>query len=178
MLTIIRKTDKGRTRTEYKIYTLEDVRSGLFTEKYTYWKELTPGDEGKWALSDYGYIGEFLKVTEYKVNRRSKKKNYFVKLSFGNCFIGKRTQMLFEDRQANNSWSYVKPQHWTDWVAKRDRTRIICKAAATMHLNGKVDYARIGRMYRHDHLIPEATGRRFLKIRQIKEMVMEELKRY
>jgi hypothetical protein len=84
MQTIIRKTDKGRTRTEYKIYTLEDVRSGLFTEKYTYWKELTPGDEGKWALSDYGYIGEFLKVTEYKVNRRSKKKNYFVKLSFGN----------------------------------------------------------------------------------------------
>jgi hypothetical protein len=28
MQTIIRKTDKGRTRTEYKIYTLEDARSG------------------------------------------------------------------------------------------------------------------------------------------------------
>ncbi len=175
MITITRKRLKGKEEVEHTIYTLEDVENGVFKEPFVYWKDLTVDSEFKWALGDDGYIGEVLKVSEYRINRSSKRKNLFVRLSYGNSFIKKSTKMLFEERQSNNSWSYVKPEHWTEKLAKRDRMKMIARAVALMYMNGNIDYAKIGRMYRPDHRIPEATGRRLLKIEKVKGMVMSEI---
>lgn len=175
MITITRKRLKGKEEVEHKIYTLEDVENGVFKEPFVYWKDLTINSECKWALGDDGYIGEVLKVSEYRVNRRSNRKNLFVRLSYGNSFIKKSTKMLFEERQSNNSWSYVKPEHWTEKLAKRDRMKMIARAVALMYMNGSIDYAKIGRMYRPDQKIPEASGRRLLKIEKVKGMVMSEI---
>ena len=175
MITITRKRLKGKEKVEHKIYTMEDVENGAFTEPFVYWKDLKAGTEYKWAAGDDGYIGEVLKINEYRVNRYSKAKNTFVRLSYGNSFIRKNTKMLFEERQSNNSWSYVKPEHWTEKLAKRDRIKKIARAVALMYMNGRIDYAKIGKMYRPDHKIPEASARRLLKIEKVKGMVMSEI---
>ena len=175
MIVITRHIGRSKDFKEVYVYNQDDVEMGLFTEEFVYWKELTPESTAKWAMGDDGIIGEVLSVRSYKVRRGTNRRNIHVRLSYGSNFIKKNTTIVFEDNFKNNSFEAIKPAKWDKRLAKNKKIKFIAYVVAQMMLNGGVDYAKIGKLYRPDHLIPEATGRRFVKNQTIKGLIMAEV---
>jgi len=177
MIKLTRYVNKTSQTKEVTIYEKWDVDNGLFTEEYAYWKDLTPESTIKWGMSDDGYIGEVVHVRRYKVNKRSKKFNVHVRLTIGNSYVNKYSKILFDQNFKYNSFESIKPGMWYDRLARANKTKQLVQITAKMILRGSINYKIIGKMFRPDHAVPEATGRRFVKMPKIKRMIMEEIDR-
>jgi hypothetical protein len=175
MIVFTRHIGRSKDTKEVYVYDINDVETGVFNHPYSYWKDLTPESSERWAIGDDGIIGEILSVRTYRINRMSSKRNTHVRLSYGANFIKHSTTILFETNFKNNSFEAIKPARWDHRLAKAKKTKFIAHVVAKMMLDGVIDYAKIGKLYRPDHLIPEATGRRFCKIETVKGLIMAEV---
>lgn len=175
MIKIKKRIFHSKATREVPIYTLEDVKSGLFKEPYVYWKELKPGSEYKWAIGDDGYIGEVEAIKSYKKNRYCKKENVHVKLSYAGNFVKDSSKMLFLDHYKKGVYGPIKPENWQNKFIRRAKIKFIAKIVARMMLAGKVDYEYIGKLYRPDHRLPEISGRKLVKTEKVKGLIMAEV---
>jgi len=88
------------------------------------------------------------------------------------------SKIEFELNKAYNVYSKTNPaKDWKEQEAGTTRAKNTVTAYANMLLSGdRVDFSKLGNIYRPDQKIPEATVRRFLKQKVAKRMVEEKLK--
>jgi|14_taG_2_1085336.scaffolds.fasta_scaffold37420_2 hypothetical protein len=155
----------------YPIYTKEEADKKKL--KYVYWKEC---DKGDWGITDDNYISECISRSDY--TDKNGNTRTFVKLSCGVGWCSSFSKIEFELNKAYNVYSKTNPaKDWKEQEAGTTRAKNTVTAYANMLLSGdRVDFSKLGNIYRPDQKIPEATVRRFLKQKVAKRMVEEKLK--
>ena len=154
------------------VYTQEEAdKEGL---SYVYWKDAAKGD--KWALTDDGYVSKILTIKMYN-DRKQKGKNKYVKLTAGVGFNRKYCKMNFLKNHSRNEYSTMSNKTSEERELARRRAKDFIYALACMKLTGRVNWAKLGRMYRPDSKIPVWTAKRFAQRKKVAKMVNEELKK-
>jgi len=77
----------------------------------------------------------------------------------------------------NKEISFQNNRDWLKKELKQPRMKRFVKAFITMSLEGKIDYRKLGLIYRPDQKIPEATAKRYLKYQEVQDMINEELQK-
>jgi len=158
----------GRIR-KFNIYSKDeaDKKGYLYIE----WKH---ADEGDYALSDDGYVGECLSRKIY-TDKKGRTKT-FIKCAHGVQWVTNTGKFMYEPNKEAGTYSHVKPSRWEDKEARTTRAKNAVNAyVADIIQNKKPDWKRIGEIYRPDQKIPEATARRLFKTKRITEMVDKKL---
>jgi hypothetical protein len=125
---------------------------------------------GQWGLSTDGMVVECLAI------RKVGKGGLMYEFSAGRVMRGSR---VFEvmPRVHLRDWWGLTPGWWVEREKTKERTKRVVQAYVTMMLGpGKVDWAKLGNIYRPDQQIPEATVRRLFKQKEIQSMVTDEMK--
>ena len=139
--------------------------------KYVHWKQV---EQGKHGLSDDGYVGVCLKRKTYTDKKNRSKEN--VKMCYGVQWVTANSILLYEPNKSAGIYSAVKPTGWAEKEVGKTRTKNTVNAYVHQMLGGKgVDYSILGKIYRPDDKIPEATVRRLFKQEEIKTMVDKKL---
>ena len=139
--------------------------------KYVHWKQV---EQGKHGLSDDGYVGICLKRKTYTDKKNRSKEN--VKMCYGVQWVTANSMLLYEPNKSAGIYSAVKPTGWAEKEVGKTRTKNTVNAYVHQMLGGKgVDYSILGKIYRPDDKIPEATVRRLFKQEEIKTMVDKKL---
>ena len=151
------------------VYTQKEADSkGI---KYVHWKQV---QQGKHGLSDDGYVGVCLKRKSYTDKKNRTKEN--VKMCYGVQWVTANSILLYEPNKSAGIYSAVKPTGWAEKEVGKTRTKNTVNAYVHQMLGGKgVDYSILGKIYRPDDKIPEATVRRLFKQEEIKTMVDKKL---
>ena len=151
------------------VYTQKEADSkGI---KYVHWKQV---EQGKHGLSDDGYVGICLKRKTYTDKKNRSKEN--VKMCYGVQWVTANSMLLYEPNKSAGIYSAVKPTGWAEKEVGKTRTKNTVNAYVHQMLGGKgVDYSVLGKIYRPDDKIPEATVRRLFKQEEIKTMVDKKL---
>ena len=151
------------------VYTQKEADSkGI---KYVHWKQV---QQGKHGLSDDGYVGVCLKRKTYTDKKNRSKEN--VKMCYGVQWVTANSMLLYEPNKSAGIYSAVKPTGWAEKEVGKTRTKNAVSAYVHQMLGGKgVDYSVLGKIYRPDDKIPEATVRRLFKQEEIKTMVDKKL---
>ena len=68
-------------------------------------------------------------------------------------------------------------KRWLKYELGKTKTKFVIKAYARMLVTGKIEWGKLGQMYRPDQKIPVATFRRLLKQEESQKMVSEELEK-
>ena len=68
-------------------------------------------------------------------------------------------------------------KRWLKYELGKTKTKFVIKAYARMLVTGKIEWEKLGQMYRPDQKIPVATFRRLLKQEETQRMVSEELEK-
>ena len=165
----IKRRIKGKTR-QYDIHTKSEADELVIS--YIYWKDVKPGE---WGLTDDGYVSECYDRRDYTDKAGNLKT--FVKLTCGVGWNTRFSRILFEENHKYGVYSKTKPSKtWDEHETGRARSKNTISAYANMLLNdGKVDFEQLGKIYRPDQKIPQATVRRFLKRRVAKKMVEQKI---
>lgn len=130
--------------------------------------------EKEWCLTDDGYQAEVLK-REALQNGLGEK----VYLTCGSG-LAPRGKLLYGPRKRTKDYSSVGGggKRWIDYEVRKQRTRDVVLGYCMMVGKGeRVDWFRLGRMYRPEEKYPEKTVRRLFRQKEIQEMINEELKR-
>jgi histone H3/H4 len=161
----------ARKKRIFHIYTQKEAdRSSKLT--YKPWKQV---NKGEFALTDDGYVSECLDRKDYTDKNGSIKT--FVKLSCGVGWVTPSAQILFELNHAHKSYSKTNPRRtWDMQEIKSRRGKDTIDTYAQMKLTGAVNYSQLGKIYRPDSKIPEATVKRFLKNKKVKMEVEKKVK--
>jgi hypothetical protein len=155
------KRNIGGVNRSFEVYTKDDT-----PHEYVYWKEGYPGD---WCISDDGYIGECLERKDYKTRT-------FVKMSHGCGWVTPTDKFMFEPNYSANIYYSVKPRHWVETEARKQRTQRTVAAYVQMMLSNKgIDWGTLGNIYRPDEQRPDKTVKRLFKQEKIKSMVDKKL---
>ena len=151
------------------VYTQKEAdKKGI---KYVHWKQV---EQGKHGLSDDGYVGVCLKRKTYTDKKNRSKEN--VKMCYGVQWVTANSMLLYEPNKSAGIYSAVKPTGWAEKEVGKTRTKNTVNAYVHQMLGGKgVDYSILGKIYRPDDKIPEATVRRLFKQEEIKTMVDKKL---
>lgn len=165
----IKRRIAGKMRT-FKIYTQDEADKKGYL--YIKWKH---ADEGDYALSDDGYVGECLSRKVY-TDKKGRTKT-FVKCAHGVQWVTNNGRFMYEPNKEAGTYSHVKPSRWEDKEARTTRAKNAVNTYVGNILNGeKPDWDLIGRVYRPDQKIPAATARRLFKKQRIVDMVEKKLK--
>lgn len=153
----------------FPIYTTQEAdEAGLV---YHPWQECANGD---WGVSDDGYVAECLQRVEY--TDKKKRTKTIVVYPFGRVFTGPKAKLLYEIRRTSRNFYSLSNKPWVELEAKKTRTKNAVSLYVQMLLGGRINWVKLGKAYRPDQLIPEATVRRLFKQDRIKKMVNDELK--
>ena len=111
----IRRRIGGKMR-KFNIYTQDeaDKKGCLYIE----WKH---ADEGDYALSDDGYVGECLSRKVY-TDKKGRTKT-FVKCAHGVQWVTNSGKFMYEPNKEAGTYSHVKPSRWEDKEARTTRAR-------------------------------------------------------
>ena len=165
----IKRRIGGKMRT-FDIYTQDeaDKKGYLYIE----WKH---ADQGDYALSDDGYVGECLSRKVY-TDKKGRTKT-FIKCAHGVQWVTNNGKFMYEPNKEAGTYSHVKPTRWEDKEARTTRANNAVNAYVADIIQGnKPDWDMIGRVYRPDQKIPAATARRLFKKQRIVDMVEKKLK--
>ena len=164
----IKRRIGGKVRT-FDIFTKDVADSRGFA--YIEWKH---ANEGDYALSDDGYIGECLSRKVY-TDKKGRTKT-FVKCAHGVQWVTNQGKFMYEPNKEAGTYSHVKPSRWEDKEARTTRAKNAVTAYVSDIIQGnKPDWEMIGRIYRPDQQCPEATVRRLFKKQRIVDMVEKKL---
>lgn len=159
-----------RKKQKFQIYTREEA--DYEPRFYLYWKE---ADEGDYAVTDDDFVMKCLSRKEYTDKNGNVKT--FIKLSGGVGWNNPASKINFELNHAYKTYTKTNPaKSWEDVEIKSTRGQNTINTYATMMLNGGVDFGKLGKVYRPDDKIPEATVRRFLKNKKVKMEVEKKVK--
>lgn len=122
---------------------------------------------GEWGLTTDGYVMECLR-------RVTLKNADLVEFSGGRAMTG-TPKFEFWPRFKLRDWWGLKPGSWAEKEAQKTRAKNVVKLYVQQVLAGKVDYGVLGKAYRPDQKIPEATVRRLFKKEEIKRMIHKEM---
>jgi|TARA_Y100000401_G_C8276941_1_gene201340 hypothetical protein len=154
----------------YKVYTKKEAKA--YDIKYRYWKNVYDGEYG---LSDDGYVGKCIRRATYTDKYGRTKTN--VKMCYGTQWISNNSKLLYEPNKDAGVYSHVKPTHWIEKEKKTTRAKEAVAAYVAMKMaDGKLDWEKIGQIYRPDQQNPAVTAKRLFKTREIKDMVEEKIK--
>jgi len=158
----------GKVR-NFDIYTKDEADRKGFA--YLKWQH---ADEGDYALSDDGYIGECLSRKVY-TDKKGRTKT-FVKCAHGVQWVTNNGRFMYEPNKEAGRYSHVKPSRWEEKEARTTRAKNAVTAYVSDVIQGnKPDWEMIGRIYRPDQQCPEATVRRLFKKQRIVDMVEKKL---
>ena len=165
----IKRRIGGKLRS-FDIYTKDEADGKGFA--YISWKH---ANEGDYALSDDGYVGECLSRKVY-TDKKGRTKT-FIKCAHGVQWVTNMGKFMYEPNKEAGTYSHVKPSRWEDKEARTTRAKNAVNAYVTDVITGqKPDWERIGKIYRPDQKCPEATVRRLFKKQRIVDMVEKKLK--
>ncbi len=68
-------------------------------------------------------------------------------------------------------------KRWLRYELGKKKTKLVIKAYARMLVTGKIEWEKLGQMYRQDQKIPVATFKRLLRQEEVQRMVSEELEK-
>lgn len=164
------KRKRGGEWCEFKVYSQEEAdEKGI---QYTHWRSAEPGT---WILTDDGYVAEYLFERRIpKKRRKGETKAWY--FSFGMKMQSKTPLLYLPHRFVRDYW-HSPPRSWVEREENRTRTKTLVQVFVRQLLNGNVDYAILGRIYRKDQAVPQATVKRLLKQERIQKMVKEELRK-
>ena len=140
--------------------------------KYSHWKQ---ANEGEYALSDDGYVGECIGRKDY-TDRKGRVKT-FVRLAYGANWAGNTNKIQYLENRSCGVYTQANPTGWVKREANMTRTKNLVNAyVGQLTSTRKVDYNQLGMIYRPDEQNPAATVRRVLKQEVIKKMVEKKLR--
>lgn len=127
---------------DFRIYSQQEADDlGI---KYVYWLEAKKGD---WALSDDGYVGECLKV--YGPYKQGKYLRRMMTFSFAAVWDNEGTVKLkYLERKATRAYSRMATGHWAESEVKSARAKRFILAYVMMFMAGKIDWRKLGIIYR------------------------------
>lgn len=165
----IKRRIGGKLRS-FDIYSKDEADKKGFA--YISWKY---ANEGDYALSDDGYVGECLSRKVY-TDKKGRTKT-FIKCAHGVQWVTNMGKFMYEPNKEAGIYSHVKPSRWEDKEARTTRAKNAVTAYVTDIVKGeKPDWEMIGKIYRPDQKCPEATVRRLFKKQRIVDMVEKKLK--
>tara|TARA_Y100001972_G_scaffold29924_1_gene36854 strand:- start:421 stop:1191 length:771 start_codon:yes stop_codon:yes gene_type:complete len=139
--------------------------------QYKHWRDVDKGDYG---ISDDGYIGECLSKKVY-TDKKGRTKTY-ITMCYGVQWGSPNARLLYEPNKKAGIYNQVKPRSWKEREAGKTRTKNVVTAYVKQLLSdSKVDFKQLGKIYRPDQDIPEATVRRLFKQKEIQAMVDKKL---
>jgi len=154
----------------FKVYTLEEAKSNNL--KYKHWKDVY---EGEYGLSDDGYVGKCVKRATYTDKYGRTKTN--IRMCYGTQWVSNNARLLYEPNKKAGVYGHVKPTHWIDKEKNTTRAKEAVSAYVAMKMaDGKLNWDKIGRIYRSDQQSPGVTAKRLFKTKEIKDMVEEKIK--
>jgi hypothetical protein len=151
----------------FLIYTVEEAQENKID--YVYWKE---AKEGGYAVSDDGFVALCMAVREFKNSKGVIAKE--MTFPYGRAWVSKGSKLIYQDRKWIGNYSAAAAKTWIEYEAKRTRVKLLVKEYVRQSLEGNVDYYALGKIYRHDQLIPEVTVKRLLKQEKIQELIQKE----
>ena len=160
----------NRKTSEYPVYTKQEADDRNI--KYLYWKECDTGD---WGLTDDEYVSECVSKKDYTDKNGYTKT--FIKLTCGVGWCSSFSTIKFELNHEYECYSKTNPaKDWKQQEINTTRAKNTINTYANMLLSGnKVDFDKLGKIYRPDQKIPAATVRRFLKQKVSKDMVEQKI---
>ena len=159
-----------RQKNEYKIYTKSEAKDKNI--KYKHWKDVYDDEYG---ISDDGYVGVCLRRATYTDKYGRTKTN--VKMCYGTQWISNNSKLLYEPNRDAGIYGQVKPTHWIEREKKTTRAKQAVTAYVAMKMtDGRIDWNKIGQLYRPDQERPDITAKRLFKTREIQDMVEEKIK--
>lgn len=158
----------------YKIYTEEEAKEkGI---EYKHWKEVEVGDQGKWCLSDDGYVAEVIAVKQYKPKYQNRLA-YDLYLPYTRKFVTKiykGEKVEFLPHWKTQCWRSTPNENWENSLKGR-RWRSFARVWALMTINGYVDYNLLGKIVKPYHRVPEWYATKKLKNAKVEKICMREL---
>lgn len=157
---------------DFNIYTREEADDkGI---EYVPWRECEKGD---WVLSDDGYVGECLDITgPYRAKTQGTSARYFI-FSFAKLWEGKYSKLSYLDRKATGGYYSTSGYGWVERELRSQRGRRFVNAYVIMFLAGRIDWAKLGRIYRADQKNPTKAAKYIIKQERFKKMIEERLKK-
>jgi hypothetical protein len=153
----------------YTVYTKSEARD--LGVKYKHWKNVYDDEYG---ISDDGYVGKCIRRATYTDKYGRTKTN--IKMCYGTQWISNNSKLLYEPNKEAGVYSHVKPTHWIEKEKKTTRAKEAVAAYVAMKMaDGKLDWEKIGQIYRPDQKNPAVTARRLFKTKEIKDMVDEKI---
>jgi len=174
MITIKRRTRKGE-RYEFNCYD-----KGEAPVEYVYWRDVHK--DSKWVLTDDDWVVPVKHLKTY--HRKDKTTGELVSRDYLVTFAGPyytdgTREFILKDRLATRNFSDLNPMSWIEREKKRTRVKMAVKLyVAQLFYKGEkgIDWHAVGRAYRDDQQIPEASAKRLFKHKVIQDMVDKELK--
>ena len=152
----------------YKVYesVAEAMGVGIVSVK---WREGVAGD---WVESDDGWVVECLKVY-------SSTDKELMKFSCGRMFRVGKQKFMVEKRVKNRAWNVTNDEKtWRDVEIGRKRVHATVAMYVNMLISGKkIDWVLLGNVYRPEQREPILTVKRLIRMKEIQEMVKEEIKK-
>ena len=138
-------------------------------EEYVYWKDASKGDM---AISDDGYVAICLKKALYK-------KSTEITMPYGRMWVNPTSKLLYEPHRETGRYSQSGTRTWQEIESSLERTKNAVKVYVNMMLgSGKIDWEKLGNVYRPDQERPDATVRRLFKQKRIIGMVDDKIQEY
>ena len=156
----------GGIKRTFHIYSQEEADAeGI---KYLPWREARPGD---WGLSDDGYVGECLTVKKYGGSLE-------YAFSFARLWGSKNAKLNYLERKATRSYHMVSTKPWAEREVTRGRAKRFILAYVMMFMaGGKIDWKKLGLIYRPDHKNknPARNAQYLFKQEAFKRMIQEKM---
>ncbi|GAG82660.1 unnamed protein product, partial [marine sediment metagenome] len=139
---------------------------------YVPWRDCKKGD---WVLSDDGYVGQCLDILgPYGDKSHKTFRRYFI-FSFGKAWEQKYSRLNYLERRANRSYASTSAEDWATLETKHQRGKRFVEAYVAMFMTGRIDWEKLGRIYRPDQKNPEMAARFIFKLEVFKKMIQQRM---
>lgn len=156
---------------EFYIYSQAEAdEAGI---EYVPWQEAKKGD---WVLSDDGYVGECLDIQGPYTNYQDSKK-IFMTFSFGKLWQQKGSELSYLKRKATGAFYTTSDTHWAVREISRRRAKNLIDAYVAMFMVGRIDWDRLGRIYRSDQKNPAMAAKFIVRQEVFRKMISERLQK-
>jgi histone H3/H4 len=155
---VVKRKVKGVV-SEYSIYTKDEADDlGI---QYKPWREAKVLE---YIITDDAYVCQLIGTLKYE--HQNGHIYEILIFPFKRILLTKSSKLL-----------YTQKPDWVTQEMRRGRTKLVVKLFAQQLIEGHVDYEMLGKLYRPDQRIPEATVKRLFRQERIQNMVKEEIRK-
>jgi hypothetical protein len=154
-------------RVRFEAYTEEEAKErGL---EYKSWRS---APAGTWAVTDDGWV---LKVLSRRGYVRNKKTVEMVTLSGARAFNTKYQSCVYGPRRITRNYTALTLAPWDVREASSRRTKAAVKVYVAMMLLGKINWEKLGEVYRPNNPMRVPVLKKLMKRDRIRKMIDKEL---